>query len=312
MPSILPTMTDVERITLRRGTSEDGFATYRVLREAVNDLAARIGADPIPGDAESNYQRIEPLFRHLTETAAEFWVALDGTDEVVAYARSIEHGSFFELTEFFVLPSHQSAGVGRMLLERAFPDDRGDLRVIVATTDVRALSRYFKAGMTARTPIVSLIGPPTSAPSEQDGQEIWGELVAPTSPALAEIAALDRSIAGFDREPALPWLAETRVALLFRRGERAVGYGFVGAGGVGPIGAADPADLPRMLDEVLRRAAAAGVETVSFEIPMSNGTALRHLLGRGLSIDPFLTLLLSNREFGQMDRYVAYSPPFFL
>ena len=302
-------MSTAERVTLRRGTLEDGFATYRVLREAVNDLAARIGADPIPGDAESNYERIEPLFRHLTETAAEFWVAQDGADGIVAYARSIEHGPFFELTEFFVLPDHQSAGIGKQLLERAFPEDRGELRVIVATTDVRALSRYLKAGLTARSPVLSLIGPPTTALEAADD---WGEQVSTTSPALAEIAALDRAIAGFDRESALPWLAETRQAILFRRDGRAVGYAFVGARGTGPIGAVDPADLPSILDEVLRRAPRVGLETASFDIPMSNGVAVRHLLGQGLTIDPFLTLLLSNREFGQMDRYVAYSPPIFL
>ena len=110
----------------------------------------------------------------------------------------------------------------------------------------------------------------------------------------------------------LPWLAESREPILFRRYGRPVGYAFVGARGVGPIGAADPADLPAILDEVLQRAPAAGLETVSFEVPMTNGVALRYLLGRGLTIDPFLTLLLSNREFGQMDRYVAYSPPIFL
>src|SRR5437588_9144792 len=120
-------MSSAERITLRRGTLEDGFATYRGLREAVNDLAARIGADPIPGDVESNYERIEPLFRHLTETAAEFWVDQDGTDGVVAYARSIEHGGFFDLTEYLVLREHQSAGIGRQLLERTFPEESGDL-----------------------------------------------------------------------------------------------------------------------------------------------------------------------------------------
>ena len=302
-------MSGVDRITLRRGTPEDGFATYKVLREAVNDLAMRIGADPIPGEPESNYERIEPLFRHLTETAAEFWVAQDGTEGVVAYARSIEHGPLFELTEFFVLPAHQSAGIGRQLLERAFPEDRGELRVIVATTDVRALSRYLKAGMTARTPVVSLIGPPAPSLGET---ERWGEHVSATSVALSEIGELDRSIAGFDRETDLPWLAESREAMLFRRDGRAVGYAFVGARGIGPIGAADPADLPRILDGVLSRASGLGVETVSFEVPMSNGVALRHLLGRGLNIDPFLTLLLSNREFGQMDRYIGYSPPFFL
>ena len=228
---------------------------------------------------------------------------------MVAYARSIEHGGFFELTEFFVLPEHQSAGIGRQLLERAFPDDRGDLRVIVATTDVRALSRYLKAGMTASTPILSLIGPPTTALDDNEG---WGEMVTPTSPALSEIAQLDRAIAGFDRESLLPWFAETRDAILFRRDGRAVGYAFVGARGTGPIGAADPADLPSILDEVLRAAPRVGVEMVSFDIPMTNGMAIRHLLGRGLTIDPFLTLLLSNREFGQMDRYIAYSPPIFL
>jgi len=302
-------MNAVEPITLRRGTLEDGFATYRVLREAVNDLALRIGADPIPGDAESNYERIEPLFRHLAETAAEFWVAQDGSNDVVAYARSIEHGPFFELTEFFVLPEYQSAGLGRQLLDRAFPQDRGELRVIVATTDVRALSRYLKAGMTASTPILSLIGPVLPS-SGSDAS--WGKSVAGEGRALAEIAELDRRIAGFDRESVLPWLAESREAIVFRRGDRPVGYAFVGARGVGPIGAADPADMPAILDEVLQRAPGVGLETVSFEVPMTNGVALRHLLGRGLTIDPFLTLLLSNREFGQMDRYIAHSPPIFL
>ena len=81
---------------------------------------------------------------------------------------------------------------------------------------------------------------------------------------------------------------------------------------MGPIGASDPADLPALLDEVLRRSVELGVELVSFEVPMSNGSALRHLLERGLRIDPFLTILLSNREFGHMDRYLAYSPPIFL
>ncbi len=281
-----------EPITIRRGTLDDGFVTYRVLREAVNDLARRIGADPIPGDPESNYERIETLFRHLAETAAEFWVAESGSEGVVAYARSIEHGPFFELTEFFVLPGRQQAGVGRQLLERAFPANRGDLRVIVATTDVRALSRYIKAGMTARTPILSLIGPPRSP----TGDEPWGVAVSGVAPDLAELAALDSRIVGYDRAAVLPWLAEGRNAVLFRRDGRAVGYAFVSPRGVGPIGAGDPAGLPAILDEVLGMAAAMGVETVSFEVPMTNGVALRHLLVRGLTIDPFLTLLLSNRE----------------
>jgi len=297
-------------ITIRGGTPDDNQAAYRVLYLAVNDLARRIGADPIPGEMESSYARGEPLFRHLADTAAEFWVA-ENAERVVGYARSIERGGFFELTEFFVLPEHQSAGIGRRLLERTFPEDRGEIRVIVATTDVRALGSYAKAGMTARTVIASLIGPPQA----RDGP-ITSPLeimrVAPEDGALAELAALDRQVAGFDHGTTIPWLAETREALLFRRNGHAIGYAFVAKGGVGPIGAQEPDALPTILDEVLRRTTALGAQTVSFEVPMSNGVALRHLLARGLTIDPFLTLLLSNCEFGQMDRYLAFSPPIFL
>lgn len=299
-----------QAITIRRGTPDDSPAIYRVLYLAVNDLARRIGADPIPGEVETSYARSEEIFTYLAGTTGEFWVA-EGDDGVLGYARSIEHAGFFELTEFFVLPEHQSAGIGRRLLERAFPDDRGEIRVIVATTDVRALSRYAKAGMTARTVIASLIGPP-QATDASGSSALDVERVRATDPALAELANLDRRIAGFDRGLAIPWLAESREALLFRRDGRPTGYAFVAKGGVGPIGASEPDTLPAILDEVIRRAAALGAETVSFEVPMSNGAALRHLLRRGLTIDTFLTLLLSNREFGQIDRYVTFSPPVFL
>lgn len=306
-------MPDPERITIRRGTPADALPAYRVLFDAINELAPRIGADPIPGPVGDSYARAEPLFSYLAEAAAEFWVAEDESRTVVGYARSIEHGGFFELTEFFVEPGHQSGGIGRQLLDRAFPPDRGELRVIVATTDVRALARYARAGMTARTVIASLVGQPTLPPlPDEMGTALAVEQVRPGDTALAELAALDRAIAGFDRASALPWLAKTREAVLFRRDGEPVGYAFVQLRGVGPIAASDPGDLPAILDIVLRRAVAIGVETVSFEVPMSNGVALRHLLARGLRIDPFLTLLLSNREFGQMDRYISYSPPIFL
>lgn len=306
-------MPDPERITIRRGIPADALPAYRVLFDAINELAPRIGADPIPGSVGDSYARAEPLFSYLAETAAEFWVAADESRTVVGYARSIEHGGFFELTEFFVHPSHQSGGIGRQLLERAFPPDRGELRVIVATTDPRALARYAKAGMTARTVIASLIGQPTLPPPPGDlSAMLTAERVRPGDAALAEVATLDRAIAGIDRASVLPWLAQTREALLFRRAGGPAGYAFIHLRGVGPIAASDPGDLPAILDTVLRRCVEIGVETVSFEVPMSNGIALRHLLGRGLRIDPFLTLLLSNREFGQMDRYISYSPPIFL
>ncbi len=74
--------------------------------------------------------RIQPLYALLAEIAAEWWVAEDDAGRLIGYARSIERGAgygLFELSEFFVRPGHQSAGVGRALLERAFPLGQGHL-----------------------------------------------------------------------------------------------------------------------------------------------------------------------------------------
>src|SRR5207249_3532686 len=74
-------------ITIRGATPHDNLAAYRVLYLAVNDLARRIGTDPILGDVETSYARGEQLFRYLADTAAEFWVA-ENADGIVGYARS--------------------------------------------------------------------------------------------------------------------------------------------------------------------------------------------------------------------------------
>ena len=67
------------------------------------------------------------------------------------------------MMEFFVLPGQQSRGVGKALLERAFPAGRGTVRSIIATSDVRAQARYYAAGTVARFPLFTLEGAPRKA-----------------------------------------------------------------------------------------------------------------------------------------------------
>jgi GNAT superfamily N-acetyltransferase len=57
-----------------------------------------------------------------------------------------------------VLPDVQGKGIGRALLELAFPAGRS-VRSIVATADVRAQARYYAAGMVARFPIYTGVHP---------------------------------------------------------------------------------------------------------------------------------------------------------
>jgi GNAT superfamily N-acetyltransferase len=226
----------------------------------------------------------------------------------VGYARSVARGGLFELSEFFVRPVRQSAGVGRRLLGLAFPPDRGEVRVVVATPDVRALSRYYRAGTVARFPIASL----SATPVAREGA-IGLEVIRASLDDIPALAALERSVLEFDRgRDELAWLLEQREGYLYRRDGEAIGFGFIGQGGTGPVAALDPADQVPILLHLEARAGALARRDVTFEVPMINEAAMRHLLARGYRIDPFLTLLLSSRPFGQFDRFLAFSPPFVL
>ena len=263
------------------------------------------------GDADAWWEGIESVHRFLAEHAAEWWVAEapDG-GELIGYARSIERGGLFELTELFVRPGLQSKGIGRQLLEHAFPLDRGEVRSIIATTDVRATARYYAAGTVARFPYFTLTGRPRSDAKPDD---LTAEAVGTDPSALAAISEIERAVLDYPRgNDELHWLAETRPAYLFVRDAAPIGFAFIAKSGAGPIAALDDADLPAMLGHVESLAADAGSDPLELEIPGINVTAIRHLLGRGFHIDPWINLLMSNRPFGRFDRFIGFSPPIFL
>ena len=305
-------MPDAE-ITLRRATSGDTEACYQLFMESVADLSARQGT-PWDADLADVWVRLEPMLRLLEEHAAEWWVAEDAASgELAGYARSVERGGLFELSEFFVRPGKQSAGVGRRLLEAAFPVGRGDVRAIIATTDVRALARYYRAGTVARFPILSLESQhPTADGTAPQGPGAL-EPVRASAADLIILAEIEREVLEFDRGPAeTTWLLGQREGYLYLRDGRPVAMGFVGQVGSGPVAALDPNDQPAVLLHLEGRAHALGRAKLGFEVPSVNEVAMRHLLGRGYRIDTFLTLLLTSRPFGQFDRFIGFAPPFVL
>ena len=128
-----------------------------------------------------------------------------------------------ELTEFFVEPTHQSKGLGSALLARAFPLGRGEIRSIIATTDVRALARYYAAGTAARFPsahaerrawprgCVQLAG---AVALDARFPNTW----PPSRPSSGRIVDFARGAAE------LRWILQQREGYLFRRGGQFVGY----------------------------------------------------------------------------------------
>ncbi|MGH2456287.1 MAG: GNAT family N-acetyltransferase [Candidatus Limnocylindria bacterium] len=294
--------------TVRRARPQDSAAAFDVFLAAIVDLTTRQGT-PWQPDGETVRERLLPLYLRLGDHAAEWWVAEDADGgEIIGYARSVERGGLFELTEFFVRPGSQSAGVGRELMVRAFPPERGQVRAIVATTDVRAQARYYAAGTVARFPIAALSG----APRAEAAAELGLDAAPATGADLPILDRLEAAVLEFPRGDEFLWLLEEREGWLFRREGTPVGFGFVGRAGSGPVAALDPDDQVPILRHLEARAAALAVAEWSLEVPMINEVAMRHLLGRGFRMDPFLTLLMSSRPFGQFDRFIGFAPPFIL
>jgi predicted acetyltransferase len=233
------------------------------------------------GSADDWWPSSEPQFTYLGRAAAEWWVAQDDAGAVVGYARSTERGGLLELTELFVHPGQQAKGVGHALLARAFPRGRGEVRSIIATTDVPALARYYAAGTVARFPLLTLTGRPGE--TDPTGGLEAVRVDAGAAARLAEVAAIERAVLGYARgEAELRWILERREGYLYRRGGVPVGFAFVGREGAGPIAARAVADVAAQLAHVEGRAHALGAENLALQVPGPNAAAVRHLLGAGL------------------------------
>jgi GNAT superfamily N-acetyltransferase len=296
-------------VSYRRATPDDAVACHDLMWASVTDLGRRQGI-PLQGTAREWWRSSEPLHRLLAELAAEWWVAEDRhAGRLLGFARSLERDGLFELTEFFVLPGQQSRGVGRALLERAFPEGRGAVRSIIATSDVRAQARYYAAGTVGRFPLYTLGGAPGDPEPAPDlvPEPIDGEA------AVEAQRSLERRVLGHrrsDRE--VRWLLDRRRGHLYLRAGRAVGFSFLGEDGAGPMAALDPADLPAVLLHAEGEARSIGLPRLELQLPAPNAAGIRHLMSRGFRFDTWINILMSDRPFGQFDRFVPFGPPLFL
>jgi hypothetical protein len=197
--------------------------------------------------------------------------------------------------------------VGKELLERVFAWEGARQRVIIATTDVRALVRYLKTGVYARFPIYSFSRSPRA-------MQVPGDLEAEPMTGSAEqqeqIAAIDRQIVEHRRDEDHAYLRAQRQGFLYKRGGQAVGYGYVGKDG-GPFAILDPADYPAVLAHA-EGAANQLTDHFYLEVPLINTQAVDYLLAQEYQMSAFTTLFMSATPFGRFENYIFPSPPFFM
>ncbi len=297
-------------VTYRPGKVEDSYEVFQVFMKTIVDYSARMNVMAITGgnDPEvvrSLWNKRKSLFEFLAETAAQFWVA-ENDGQILAYARSIEHDGLQELTEFFVSPEEQSAGVGGELLTRAFPDTGARYRTIIATLDERALYRYMKAGLYGRFPLKYFYRRAEMVEVETDLQ------IEPLQPKahLEKINRIDQEIIGHRRAHLHHWVAGSRDGFVYKRKGEIVGYGYVGSN-TGPFAVLDDNDFPAVLAHAESLLAKKGAD-FGAETSLCNKKAIRYFLDHGYQIDSFSTIFMSNVPFGKFENYLFFSPEFFI
>jgi GNAT superfamily N-acetyltransferase len=297
-------------ITYRPGTLEDSQTVFHIFVKSLMDLGERTNVMAITGGndpkvLESLWQRRKSMFEFLARTASQFWVA-EREGEMIGYARSIQFDGLQELTEFFVLPDQQSAGVGGELLARAFPTSGAQYRTIIATLDERALYRYMKAGVYGRLPLkyfyrrAEKVDVQTDLEIESMNIDLHKE----------SINRIDREILAHSREPIHRWVASRRRGFIYKRSGEISGYGYVGSGN-GPFALLDERDFPAVLAHAESLVAEQGKD-FGAEVPLVNCEAIRYFIEHKYKIDSFSALLMSNVPFGRFENYLCFSPEFFM
>jgi GNAT superfamily N-acetyltransferase len=324
--------------TIRQARADELETCAAIWRDALNDYLGRLAQPEIPED----YGPILRLYAHLQATdPSTFLVAEraagggsgsetpgDAGDPgpIDGFVVVVRRGGLAFLSMLFVRPGVQGRGLGRALLARAMPepaadDGSGVTWRATATDSVQPISNglYGSLGMVPRIPLLRLVGLP-------DGTAGFGALPAgveaigfdeiPDGPdglgraaLAAELAALDRDAAGFDRAADHAFHArEGRVGFLFRdRSGGAVGYGYTSeAGRLGPIAVRDGALLGPALGHLVSAVRPRGA--FGIWIPGTAGEAVVPLLRAGFRLDGFPVLLCWDRPFADFSRYVPMSP----
>jgi GNAT superfamily N-acetyltransferase len=300
-------------ILIRPGTREDLFNAFVVFQLALHGLYQSVGQasledKPDPEDLLPNFEYFRMFTEYFTQTADQFWVAED-EGEMIGFSRSMIRDGIRQLSELFVHPDKQTHGVGKRLLEAAFSADGAHNRVVIGTSDVRAVTRYLKSGVKFRFTIYDWSREPQIVPFETD---LTIEPFTSTPGNLAILNSIDRIILGYTREVDHIWLGRNRHGHFYRRNGQVVGYSYV-SHRAGPIAmlhnhdfhtalAHVESEMTKYVDDVWKN--------MYIPVPMTNTAAVEYVLQRGFQTSPLLEHFMSDKPLGQYENYIFMDPPF--
>ena len=300
-------------IEIRPGTNEDLYGAFVVFQLALHGLyqsAGQAAPEDKPDEAylSSAFEYFRIFSDHFVQTAQYFWVA-EEDGEIIGFSRSMMRDGVRQLSELFVHPDRQAQGVGKLLLKAAFAPDGAQNRVVIGTSDIRAMTRYLKSGVKFRFTIYDWWREPEIVPFETD---LSIEPFAATTENLAILNSIDRIILGYTRDVDHVWLSRHRQGHFYRRAGQVVGYSYV-SHRAGPIAMLHNPDFHTALAHVeseMTKYVDDVWKNIYMPIPMTNTAAVEYVLKRGYQTSPLLEHFMSDQPLGQYENYIFMDPPF--
>lgn len=267
-------------------TLADVVGVGTVVEAAFDQLERRAGQEPQTRTGEQREFLFSGLRRFVELDPDGAWVAADGRG-VVGMAAAIRRDSFWGLSMLFVDPTRQNQGLGRQLLEAGLTSASGaDVRMILSSSDPRALRRYSLAGLG--------IHPAVEARGTIDRNAIPDGVSARYGDAsdLDLVKSVDAALRGSRAEDAEYLLGVGATMQVIERGA-ARGYVIHRRTRVLMLGATDDATASALLWRFL---AEAGAETQIWGLTARQNWAVKVALTAGLEVVAAGALFLAGRE----------------
>lgn len=282
---------------IRRARPGDLEACGDVVVRALADLAQREGrAGPVPDAAA-----LMPLLRFAHQQAPEAFHVAVAQDDIVAFSSAWARDGLWWLGYLFVLPEHQSSGVGRQLLARTLAPGAGAPNTFTfASSDRRAVSLYMRHGMLPRAAVLTMsvdVGEPEPPHALRLG------------PLRGSTLAFERARFGYARGLDHRFFMQHGAGFeLLRPNDERAGFVYVGSNGrVGPLACESAADVEPALDLALCELARREVPRATLRVPHANEAALRWCAQRSASLEG-TNLLMASAPLAPLDLVLLGNP----
>jgi GNAT superfamily N-acetyltransferase len=294
-------------VICRNAEMEDLKPAMAVVAAALNDLERRHGFDGISGEIDTSFAEC-----CLGDDPSGLWVA-EEEGRLVGFGFSWVADHLWYLADLFVEPEWQSAGVGRMLLERTLHQARQSntsVRALITFAYNRtSLGLYMKHGMYPRMPLYAWSVPRGKLLGDRSEARLDHEPLIGESQ-LDAVERIDRDALGISRQKHHRFSINdpTVRGFLLKKGGAPAGYVYVSRGGqIGPMAVATPELMRAAFASALGLANELGGDTISAFVPGACDEVLASALKSGMRLDRTM-VFVSSSPFGDWTRYCPRGP----